>query len=73
MNFNVERFECMNVHIFEIGNLRVRRLSLTKKNKLFLEQKFMLCNLLVTLIIMTEFNFRDEIYRLLPAVKPKEH
>ena len=63
----------MNVHIFEIGNLRVRRLSLTKKNKPFLEQKFMLCNLLVTLIIMTEFNFRDKIYRLLPAVKPKEH
>ena len=57
VNFDVERFECMNVHIFEIGNLRVRLLSLTKKNKPFLEQKFMLCNLLVTLMIFTSCRF----------------
>ena len=57
VNFDVELFECMNVHIFEIGNLRVRLLSLTKKNKPFLEQKFMLCNLLVTLMIFTSCRF----------------
>ena len=38
--FDVKCFKCRNVNIFKTGNnLRVRRLSPTKKNKPFYEQK----------------------------------